>query len=158
MSNGPGSTVDPPRGTYPARVDDKGRLKLPAAFLEYLGALEQTKVFITTLDELTCKIYTIPAWNASTKLLREGPDKGKSKALEFLATHWGQDSELDPQGRFLLPTELRRALKMENAPVRMDAGDGVITVYSEEVYTQRLAKAREELAAKVEYMDSLGMR
>ena len=34
----------------------------------------------------------------------------------------------------------------------------VITVYSEEVYTQRLAKAREELAAKVEYMDSLGMR
>ncbi len=158
MSNVPGSSVDPPRGTYPARVDDKGRLKFPAAFLEYLGGLEAKKVFVTTLDELTCKIYTIPAWNASTKMLREGPDKSKGKALEFLATHWGQDSELDPQGRVLLPTDLRRALKMENAPVRMEAKDGIINVYSEDVYNQRLAKAREDLEAKIEYMDSLGIQ
>ena len=27
--------VEPPRGMYPARVDDKGRLKLPVGFQDF---------------------------------------------------------------------------------------------------------------------------
>lgn len=158
MENAPGRTVDPPRGTYSARVDDKGRLKLPSKFLEYLEALEAKKVFITTLDQLTCKIYTIPAWNASLETLRTGPDKSVFKAFEFMGNHWGQDGELDAQGRFLLPTELRRKLQLENAPVQLDAGDGVITVYSEPVYNERLAKMQDKLLASTDYLDSLGVR
>ncbi len=158
MENSPGSPVDSPRGTYPARVDDKGRLKLPAAFVEYVQSLGSQKVFITTIDELTCKIYTIPAWNATVKTLREGHDKHKSASIEFIAKFWGQDSELDPQGRFLLPAELRRSLQLENAPVRMEGFDGVISVFSEATYSRRLAESRENYAAKIAYAEELGIR
>ncbi len=40
--------MEPPHSIAQARVDDKGRLKLPSEFLEYLKKLGVDKVFITT--------------------------------------------------------------------------------------------------------------
>ncbi|MDX1982135.1 MAG: hypothetical protein SFV51_17820 [Bryobacteraceae bacterium] len=150
--------VDPPRGIFPAKVDDKGRLKLPANFHEYLQSLGTTKTFITTLDKATCKIYTISAWNANLKLLEGAADKKAAEALRFRASDWGQDSDLDPQGRLMLPTDLRRHLKMENAPVWMQAGDGYIDVLNEELYRQRKLKSDETLDGKMDYFLELGLK
>ena len=41
---------EPPNGMYPARVDDKGRLKLPVGFQEYISGLPEKKLFVTSLD------------------------------------------------------------------------------------------------------------
>jgi MraZ protein len=54
--------VEPPRGTYQARVDEKGRLKLPAVFQQYLTDLGETKVFVTSLDVRIARIYPISVW------------------------------------------------------------------------------------------------
>ena len=39
-----------PRGMYPGRLDDSGRVKLPAKFQQYLAALPEKTLFVTSLD------------------------------------------------------------------------------------------------------------
>ena len=72
--NGLTSTATPveaPRGFFSARVDEKGRLKLPAAITQYLGALGENKVFVTTLNGSTARIYPISAWRQTENVLEE---------------------------------------------------------------------------------------
>jgi len=44
---------------YPARVDDKGRLKLPVGFQQYFAGLQEKKLFVTSLDRRIGQIYSI---------------------------------------------------------------------------------------------------
>ena len=55
-------SVEHPRGIYPARIDEKGRLKLPADFHRYLTEIGATRVFVTSFDERIGRIYPIPVW------------------------------------------------------------------------------------------------
>ena len=63
--------VEPPHSIAQARVDEKGRLKLPSEFLEYLKKLGVDKVFITTLDRQLARIYPISVWKANENLFAE---------------------------------------------------------------------------------------
>lgn len=151
--------VDSPRGTYPAKVDEKGRLKLPTDFVGYLNALQAKKLFITTLDESTCKMYTTPVWNANLKRLNAAQDKATARQTLFLANHWGRDAEVDPDsGRVLLPAELRRKLGLENAQVFLAANDGVLNVYSEAQYQQELSTIQGNKPAIAAFVDDLGLQ
>ena len=68
------SNVEPPHSIAQARVDDKGRLKLPAEFLEYLKKLGVDKVFITTVDRELARIYPISVWKANEFLFANAGD------------------------------------------------------------------------------------
>lgn len=149
--------VNHPRGLWPTKVDDKGRLKLPANFIQYLSALQVTTVFITSFDKTTCTIYTTEAWNANVRTLQNGPNKQYAKELLFLANHYGSDAESDSQGRLMLPTELRRLLKMENSQVWLQAFEGAIKVFTDDGHKQQLEQAEQNLPEKREYMDELGL-
>ncbi|MGI9075404.1 MAG: division/cell wall cluster transcriptional repressor MraZ [Bryobacteraceae bacterium] len=151
--------VEAPRGFFSARVDEKGRLKLPAAITQYLGALGENKVFVTTLNGSTARIYPISAWLQTENLLEEpGEDAPTREDVAFIASHFGADSELDPQGRVLVPTELRRALKLENEQVYLRCFKQRIDVIGREVYEERLAKAMEGLGEKVQALEKQGLR
>ena len=65
------AAVDPPRGFFPARVDEKGRLKLPAAFQQYLNDIGEKRVFITTLDVATVRIYPNSLWKQNENFFDE---------------------------------------------------------------------------------------
>ena len=160
--SGPINTATPveaPRGFLSARVDEKGRLKLPAAITQYLGALGEQKVFVTTLNGTTARIYPISAWLQTENLLEEaGEDADVREDVAFVAFHFGADSEIDPQGRVLVPTELRRALKLENEQVFLRCFKQRIDVIGREVYEQRLTKAMESLNEKVQGLEKRGLR
>ena len=50
---------------YPGKLDDKGRMKLPSVFAEYLAALSyvgQKKLFVTSLDGRIARIYPQEVW------------------------------------------------------------------------------------------------
>ncbi len=159
---GPNNTATPveaPRGFLSARVDEKGRLKLPAAITQYLSSLGEQKVFVTTLNGSTARIYPISAWLQTESLLEEaGEDAETREDVAFVADHFGADSEIDPQGRVLVPTDLRRALKLENEQVYLRCFKQRIDVIGREVYEQRLAKAMEGLADKVRDLEKRGLR
>ncbi|MEX2263478.1 MAG: hypothetical protein WD696_16085 [Bryobacteraceae bacterium] len=134
--------VEPPNGMYPARVDDKGRLKLPVVFQEFFAALPEKKLFVTSLDRRIGHIYPIQAWRQSQKFFQEFRENPKvARNVAFNAADLGADSEVDGQGRILLPPELRRTLGIENQSVKLCAYNGHVEIYSEAVYERRRAEA-----------------
>ncbi len=143
--------VEPPRGFHPARVDEKGRLKLPSIFQEYLGKLGEKTVFITTLDRSTARIYTSSVWAANEKFFADPGEAAAewAEAVAFVANHYGADSDLDNQGRVLVPQELRKELGIENQPVWLGHEQGAIAVYGEAMYQQKLAAMKSQLPTAV---------
>jgi MraZ protein len=149
---------EPPRGILQARCDEKGRLKLPAAIAQYLAGLGEQKVFITTLDERTTRIYPISVWKQNEIFFRSyQADPAAKNDVWFILNDWGADSEIDSQGRVLVPTELRRHLSIEGQPVWLYYSNGRIDVLSKEVYEERKRRAQAELQTKVETLEKGGM-
>jgi MraZ protein len=136
-----------PRGMYSTRLDEKGRLKLPAVFQRYLDSLPEKKLFVTSLDRRTAAIYPIATWRKNEELLRTlhddaSPD-GTSHAVLFVAHHYGSETEMDGQGRILCNADLRRAVKLEGTELHLCTYRGHIEILPDDVYleTQRQAEA-----------------
>jgi MraZ protein len=122
---------------YPGRVDEKGRLKLPAPFQAYLNAMPEKKLFVTSLDRRIAKIYPMPYWRENEKILKHFRANPRSaQILAFNANDLGADAEMDAQGRILLPQELRTELGVENSTVRVMVNNGPIEIYSETMYRE----------------------
>ena len=151
--------VEPPRGIHDALVDEKGRLKLPGNFQDFLNGLGEKKVFITSLDSRTARIYPTSVWKENEKLLAESTDDPESaEDIAFMANELGDDSELDAQGRVLINTKLRRLLSLESQPVWLECYQGGINIYNKEVYEERQRRSRENLAAKLAAFKKKGLR
>jgi MraZ protein len=160
----PTPVVPPPLGIYPARVDEKGRLKLPTDFQEYLKAIfmveaSERRVFITSLDLRTVRIYPLSLWKYNESLLEQETEHAEAAAdLAFLAKDLGGSSELDAQGRLLVPAELRQLLNLESQPVYLECYQGRINVLTEQVYQEKRAKSRENVVEKLSIMQRKGLR
>lgn len=151
--------MEAPRGTLSTRVDEKGRLKLPAAVAQYFGTLGEQKVFITTLDVTSALIYPISVWKETEKMLEEpGEDADLRADVAFVANHYGEDSEIDAQGRVLLPTTLRRELGMEKDDVYLSCYKQRVEVFASGVYEERLASARTNIVDKANALKRKGLR
>ena len=102
------------RGNHPAKVDEKGRLKLPAAFKQLLDAQHVTQFYITSVDGKSAEIWPLPEWEKQETLLAESStmDDAVAKYLN-LTSYYGQQVEIDTQSRVLLPQILRSAAKLD---------------------------------------------
>ncbi len=150
--------VEPPRGMYPGRLDDKGRVKMPAAFQQFFSALREKKLFVTSLDRRIAQIYPIAVWRENEKFFdtyREDPRIARNVA--FNAADLGAETEMDAQGRILFPPELRRELDIENQPVRLFAYRGRIEVLSERIYEERKREAAQTAAEDVAKLEAAGL-
>lgn len=120
---------------YPARLDEKGRLKLPVEFQKYLGGLPEKKLFVTSTERITATVYPIGIWRQNENLLSSFIDNPEaSENLWFTAQDLGSEAEMDGQGRVQFSTELRRELDIENKPVKVHVVNGAIQVMSEATY------------------------
>lgn len=102
------------RGNYPARVDDKGRLKVPNEFRAYLDqAFPGGKFYITSFDGQNARIYPMSEWERIEEKLAALPtmDPTKQKLLSR-TNYFGQVVEMDAQGRVLIPAVLRESAQM----------------------------------------------
>jgi len=143
---------------YPARLDDKGRLKLPASFQQFFSALREKKLFVTSLDRRIAQIYPMAVWRENEKFFdsyREDPKIARNVA--FNAADLGAESEMDAQGRVLFSPELRRELGLENQPVRLFAYRGRIEVLSEKIYEERRREAGQTAADDVAKLEGAGL-
>ena len=152
--------VRTPRGILTAKVDERGRLKMPQALVSYLTDLGAQDVYITSLDRVTAKIYTNSVWEHNREILENltGEHSQWGKDILFVANDLGGDETLDGQGRLLIPAALRKLMGMENAQVWLEAGKGVITFYNEQVYRAKSERAQQNLAAKVEHVEGAGVK
>jgi transcriptional regulator MraZ len=101
------------RGNIPAKVDEKGRLKIPAAFLEELKGFGD-QFYVTSETGDTARIYPMKVWEEiEAKLSRlSSHNRTKEKFLTW-TNYYGQAVEIDGQGRVLIPPVLREAALMK---------------------------------------------
>jgi MraZ protein len=150
--------VEPPRGMYPGRLDDKGRVKLPAAFQQFFAALREKKLFVTSLDRRIAQIYPMAVWRENEKFFDRYRDDPKlARSVAFNAADLGAETEMDGQGRILFSPELRRELGIENQAVRLFAYRGRIEILSEKIYEERKREASEVPADDVARLEAAGL-
>lgn len=102
------------RGNAPARIDDRGRLKVPNMFRAPLETKYGRELFLTSLSGDHVRIYPMPVWLEIETKLGQMPSTHPSR-LRFLdrINYYGQVAELDTQGRVLIPLRLREAATMD---------------------------------------------
>ena len=96
------------RGHEQARIDDKGRLKVPNVFRSLLESKYGRELFLTSLTGEYVRLYPMPVWVEIEEKLGRMPSTHPSR-LRFLdrVNFFGQAVELDTQGRVLVPARLR---------------------------------------------------
>jgi MraZ protein len=102
------------RGNHPTRVDEKGRLKLPAAYKRLVDETYEAKDFyITSLDGKRAELYPLKEWEkVEAKILAIPSMNPLRKRLLELRSYWGQSASMDDQGRLLIHPLLREAAKV----------------------------------------------
>jgi MraZ protein len=94
-------------------VDEKGRLKIPAAFLEELKA-SGGQFYVTSETGETARIYPMKVWEEIEGKLSRLSSHNRTKEKFLLWTnYYGQAVEIDSQGRILIPPVLREAAQMK---------------------------------------------
>src|SRR2546428_14139453 len=92
------------RGNHPTRVDEKGRLKVPSEFKRVIDEKYSTQFYITSLDGKVAQVYPFEEWERIEQKLA-GLSTFNPTKKKFLdrVNHWGQQEEMDGQGRLLMP-------------------------------------------------------
>jgi len=100
------------RGNYPAKVDEKGRVKIPAAYLEALREYGN-KFYVTSENGDYVRVYPMKIWNEIEEKLARLSSHNRTKQKFLTRTnYYGQVVELDGQGRILIPGILRESAQM----------------------------------------------
>lgn len=101
------------RGSAPARLDEKGRLKVPNLFRRQVEEAFGPEMFVTSLHGKEVLLYPLPIWRALEEKLASlaAIHRAKRKFLERV-NYFGQDASLDGQGRILIPQILRDTAKL----------------------------------------------
>jgi MraZ protein len=141
------------RGNSPARIDDKGRLKIPNGFKSLLESKYGRELFLTSLSGEYVRIYPMPVWLDIEAKLGGMPSTHPSR-LRFLdrVNYFGQLAEIDTQGRVLLPVRLRESATMAGDVDVLGQyncldvwnHDRFLTKLQREAYTDEDAKALSE--------------
>lgn len=98
------------RGNYTARIDSKGRLKVPTPFRRYVEEKYGTEVYVTSLTGENVRIYPLTEWESIEQRLALLPsmDPARRKFLDR-TNYYGQQATMDGQGRVLIHPLLRKS-------------------------------------------------
>ncbi len=101
------------RGNHAAKIDDKGRLKIPNAFRALIEQQHGSEVFVTSLTGEYVRIFPMPVWLALEEKLARVPSTHPAR-LKFFdrVNYYGQTSEIDSQGRVVIHPRLRESAGM----------------------------------------------
>jgi MraZ protein len=138
------------RGNHPTRVDEKGRLKLPAEFKRRVDELYGPQFYITSMDGKRAQIYPLKEWELiETSMTKMSPmDPVRRKFLD-VTNFYGQMSEMDAQGRVLIPQKLRELAKVAG-DVNVMGAQTWLDVVNAEMFDADMKKA----SGAVELTDS----
>src|SRR5262245_19124594 len=122
----------------PARLDERGRMKLPVPMKEYLDKFPDKRLWVTSLDRAIGRIYPLFIWRETEKFfdsLTEEPEL--AERLTFNAADLGEELEMDSQGRIVVPAAMRKELGIEDQTVRLRVFRGYIEILSERMYEEK---------------------
>ncbi|MBN2371251.1 MAG: division/cell wall cluster transcriptional repressor MraZ [Vicinamibacteria bacterium] len=137
------------RGNHPARVDAKGRLKIPQAFLSPVVSQWSRDLYVTSITGEFVRLYPMPIWIEIEKRLASVPatNPSKNRFLERVS-FFGQAVTIDRQGRVLLPQMLRETAAM--------TGEVSVLGFQNHLAVWNLKRLQERLFKQEPYTDEDG--
>ncbi len=136
------------RGSYQATIDDKGRLKLPARLKTQLEEWYGAQVYVTSLTPTELRVYPLAVWEEWEQrfLARPSMDPLVQRLLEH--ANYGQEDDMDAQGRVLIPALLRDVIGINGEVVVSGRGRFLAVVARERAHGELgSAFTADELAA-----------
>lgn len=126
------------RGSAPAKIDDKGRLKVPTEFRRSLEERWGQELFVTSVKGDSAILYPMPVWEEIEQRLMAMPSSNsvRRRYLERIS-YYGQEGGLDSQGRIVLPPILRASAEMAGEVVVSGRIDHLV-VWNRERFEERL--------------------
>ena len=126
------------RGNYPTRVDEKGRLKVPADFKRVVEEKYGAQFYITSVDGKVAQIYPFEEWERIEQKLASLSNFNPTKKRFLTRTnYYGQVVEMDGQGRLLLPQLLRESAGLK--------GEVAVMGYLNRLEVQSMEAVRKEV-------------
>jgi MraZ protein len=101
------------RGNHPARIDEKGRIKIPNGFRLLIQSQYGEELFVTSVTGEYVRLYPMAVWVEVERKLAQVPSTNPSRQ-RFLdrVNYFGQAVAMDKQGRVVLPQMLRESAAM----------------------------------------------
>ena len=111
------------RGSYQAKIDEKGRLKLPASYRSDIESEWKTPAVYLTSDDAYgqyVRVYPMPVWQEIEERLKKMASTDQARRrYERWTSLYGMEGEIDSQGRVLIPPQLREPAAMQGDVVVM---------------------------------------
>lgn len=148
----------PPMYAEDSSVDEKGRLKLPAAFQRYLGAATGAEFMATTNDLKTAIVYTSSDYlqYRNDVVVQLGPEN--AEPLLVVMERFGGTSKLDGEGRLSLPGALRQQLGLSGRQkVWLRFRNRRIEILRDADYEQEFQAAKLSLADSLKLLKRTGL-
>jgi MraZ protein len=128
------------RGTHEAKIDEKGRLKLPADFMKLVVEKNYGPIFfITSRDGKVAEVWPMPEWEKEEEKKAALPEDDQAKLtwMEFV-NGWGGEVEIDKQDRLMLPRKIRERFSLVNEEVDVTGFQKYLVIRSQKSAEERL--------------------
>jgi len=136
------------RGSFQATIDEKGRLKLPVRLKAQLEEWYGARVFVTSLKPDELRVYPLPVWEELERRFLAQPSLNPLVQRLLEHANYGQEDEVDAQGRVLIPALLRETVGMDGEVVVSGRGRFLAVVARDRAQAElTTAFTSEELAA-----------
>ena len=128
------------RGNHPARIDDKGRIKVPNGFRSLIEQQHGPELFVTSVTGEYVRLYPMAVWLEVERRLAEVPSANPSRQ-RFLdrVNFFGQTATMDKQGRVVVPPLLRESAAMAGE-VSVLGQQNHLAVWNQKRLAERLFK------------------
>ena len=126
------------RGNAPAKVDGKGRLKLPSAFRTVLEPRYGREYFVTSLRGDCVRIYPMEIYaDFEERMLQSSQVEPLVSRLRDAVNYYGQSASMDAQGRILIHPLLREKASIDGE-VAVLGQQNFLVVWNRGLFEQRL--------------------
>ncbi len=133
-------------GTHAPRLDDKGRLVLPAKFREGFS----NNVVLTKGQDLSVVMWPESEFQIYAQRLREA-SRNDARVRSYLRVFFSSafDDQIDKQGRITLSTALREYARLDRDVIVVGA-DTTVEIWDPKAWQTYLAEAEPKFASTAE--------
>ena len=126
------------KGISNLNIDTKGRASMPQRYRNVFCIKNKCKLVITADKDKCLLIYTQNNWNIIEKKLSNLPSyNSEARFIQRLVIGHAIESEIDSQGRFLIPNPLREYAGIQKKIILLGQGSK-FELWSENIWNKKM--------------------
>ena len=126
------------KGISNLSIDVKGRASMPQRYRSDFSSKNKSKLVITADKDKCLLIYTQSSWAIIEKKLSNLPSYNKeARFIQRLLIGYATESEIDSQGRFLIPIPLREYAGIQKKIILLGQGSK-FELWSENIWNKNM--------------------